>query len=217
MSAGLPWAVAASVGGKARVNMTGWHCSTPSSSQIAARASCSRLRTSGTPWRARAAAGALSCRTAFAPIAMLSLIRLSFHRLVRPPDRPAQTWAGRIRPNAGIGCRPRWLPDDVDDPLHAEPGVVTAVLGLHEAGQDVPAAVVADDELLVGTVRQRPGEGAEPGGVPLGEALPTLVQVPGDLAGLPVASRGRVDDHVNEEPVVGEPDQLALVQRAGAA
>jgi hypothetical protein len=77
--------------------------------------------------------------------------------------------------------------------------------------------VVTDDQLLVGTVRQRPGEGAEPGGVTLGQALPALVQVPGDLAGLPAVSGGRVDDHVDKEPVVGEPDQVALVQRAGAA
>src|SRR6266516_6246464 len=104
------------------------------------------------------------------------------------------------------------LPDDVDHSFHAEPGVVAAVLGFHEARQHVPAAVVADDELLVGTVRYRPGEGAEPGGQVLRPALLAFAQEPGDLACIVVAAGGEEDGHVHQEPVIGEADQVAAVQ-----
>jgi hypothetical protein len=44
------------------------------------------------------------------------------------------------------------LPDDSDDPFHAEQDVVAAVLGLHKADQDVVSGPVADNLLLGGAV-----------------------------------------------------------------
>src|SRR6202020_284696 len=59
------------------------------------------------------------------------------------------------RAAAGAGGQPGELPGDVDDALHAQHGVVTAVLGVHEAGQHPVARPVADDLLLVGAVGQQ--------------------------------------------------------------
>ena len=42
-----------------------------------------------------------------------------------------------------------WLLHDADDAFHAELGVLTAVLGVHEAGQHPVAGPVMDDPLLV--------------------------------------------------------------------
>ncbi len=67
--AGFPAAVPASIAGNALVNMDGWNCRMPSSSQLPPRASCSLRR----PSSGGARAAARVCGTARL-IARLSLI-----------------------------------------------------------------------------------------------------------------------------------------------
>jgi hypothetical protein len=52
----------------------------------------------------------------------------------------------------------------VDDAFHAEPGVLAAVLGVHEAGRHPEAGPDVDDLLLRSAVGQDVEEGGEAGG-----------------------------------------------------
>ena len=74
MTAGFPEAALPSICANALENMEDWYCSTASSSQMPASASCSRLRWSGAAQRSSATAALL--RQAAPPlVATLSVIR----------------------------------------------------------------------------------------------------------------------------------------------
>src|ERR1700735_34963 len=75
-TAGFPWALSPSICGKLRLNMDGWYCKMPSSSQAAARASCNLRRVSSAPTTAGTPATGPAA-------AMLSLMPGSLRFLLR--------------------------------------------------------------------------------------------------------------------------------------
>jgi hypothetical protein len=82
--------------------------------------------------------------------------------------------APRPAPGAGHGHPLRYwwrLLGDVDDPYHAEPGVLAAVLGGLETGQHPVARPEVDYLLLVGAVGQDVEERGEAGGQALRRAV----------------------------------------------
>src|ERR1022692_650650 len=88
-----------------------------------------------------------------------------FQVCLAPPSSPAETPERPVPPGGplwrfqAVSC----LLHDADDPLHAELGVLAAVLGVHEAGQHPVPGPVADDLLLVAAVRHDVVEGVEAG------------------------------------------------------
>src|ERR1039458_3997328 len=89
---------------------------------------------------------------------------------------------------------------DADDSLHAEQGVLTSVLGVHEADLDVYPGLGCDRLLLKSFVRERPGKGRRWSDNQLSNRLfLAREQVLDGLLGSLHVLDGRRDVHVHEE------------------
>src|SRR5437763_3898535 len=132
---------------------------------------------------------------------------------IRDRPRAAPTGSRRRYPYAAEQERRRLL-HDADRLEHPELDVLAMVLRVHEAGQDVDPGLGVHGQLLDRAVRGRAHEAGEPGSELLGLAVLPGLEQRGDL--LRVARVPDLDrvDHVNEEPVVLEPDDGPGVERS---